>query len=116
MSRPQILSIPERLDADTELTGRGVTIAFVDSGFYPHPDLMRPERRIRDYADVTREVPLATDFFMPQIFGWHGTMASCCAAGNGYVSGGRYRGLASEATVVLVKASTDHGKIRGEHV
>ncbi|MFO0758158.1 MAG: S8 family serine peptidase [Byssovorax sp.] len=116
MTRPQILSVPERLDADLLLTGRGVCIAFVDSGFYPHPDLMQPARRILAYLDVARDQPLAADFLSAQVFGWHGTMASCCAAGNGYLSGGRYRGLASEADVVLIKASTERGKILGKNV
>jgi serine protease AprX len=116
MTRPQILSIPERIDADHLHTGRGVCMAFVDSGFYPHPDLMRPERRIVSYVDASRERPVPAEFFTAQPFGWHGTMASSVAAGNGYLSGGRYRGLACEAEVVLIKASTDHGKILGKHV
>lgn len=116
MPRPQILSLPERLDAHPRLTGKGVVIGFVDSGFYPHPDLMKPARRVRAYADVTRDVPVPTDFFTAQPFGWHGTMTACTAAGNGYVSGGRYRGLASEAEVVLIKASDDAGRIHARHV
>jgi serine protease AprX len=43
-------------------------------------------------------------------------MTACSAAGNGYVSGGRYRGLASEAQVVLIKAGVDGGKVLGKHV
>jgi serine protease AprX len=116
LARPQILSLPERLDANLKLAGRGVCIGFVDSGFYPHPDLMRPRRRIKAYADAARDVPLASEFFSPQPFGWHGTMTACCATGNGYVSGGRYKGLASESDVVLIKASIDDGRIRGKHV
>jgi serine protease AprX len=114
--RPQILSLPERLDAHPKYAGRGICIGFVDAGFYPHPDLMRPSRRVRAYADATRDVPVASEFFSPQPFTWHGTMTACCAAGNGYVSGGRYRGLAGEADVVLIKASVDDGKIYGEHI
>ena len=115
MPRPQILSLPERLDANLRRTGKGVVMAFVDSGFYPHPDLMKPNRRIRVYADVTKDVPAAGDFFTAQPWGWHGTMTACTAAGNGYVSGGRYRGLASEADVVLIKAGED-GRIYGRNV
>jgi serine protease AprX len=115
MPRPQIVSIPERLDASPDHSGRGVVIGFVDSGFYPHPDLMRPKRRIRAYADAAREVPVGSDFFTPQPSSWHGTMTACCAAGNGYVSGGRYRGLAGDAEVVLIKASLD-GRILGKNV
>jgi serine protease AprX len=91
-------------------------MGIVDSGFYPHPDLMRPKRRVKAYADATREVPLADDFFHPHPWTWHGTMTACSAAGNGWVSGGRYRGLASEAEVVLVKAGVDGGRILGKHV
>src|SRR5215210_6674053 len=38
-----------RLGAHEHFTGRGVTIAFLDSGFYPHPDLTTPESRILAY-------------------------------------------------------------------
>lgn len=116
MARPTILSIPERMDAYPDVTGDGVVMAFVDVGFYPHPDLMHPARRIKAYADATRDVPDGNEFFSPQVFGWHGTMTACCAAGNGYRSGGSYRGIASDAEVVLVKAGVDGGRVRGQHV
>src|SRR5215831_10004188 len=116
MLRPQIYSIPERIDCSPRFAGKGVCIGFVDSGFYPHPDLMQPVRRVRAYVDAARDKPVASEFFSPQPWSWHGTMTVCCAAGNGYVSGGRYRGLASEADVVLIKASIDGGKIVGKHV
>jgi serine protease AprX len=116
MPRPQIFSLFERLDAAPKYAGKGVCIGFVDSGFYPHPDLMRPNRRVRAYADAARDTPVGTDFFTPQPWSWHGTMTACCAAGNGYVSGGRYRGLASESDVVLIKASVDDGRIHGKNV
>ncbi|MDB4992947.1 MAG: alkaline serine protease [Myxococcaceae bacterium] len=116
MPRPRVLSVPERLDAHPEFEGRGVTIAFVDAGFFAHPDLMRPEKRIRAFVDVTRDVPQGSEFFTPHPRAWHGTMTSCAAAGNGYMSGGRYRGLASASEVVLIKASTDAGEILGKNV
>src|SRR5215831_16424352 len=116
MLRPQIYSIPERIDCSPRFAGKGVCIGFVDSGFYPHPDLMQPVRRVRAYVDAARDKPVASEFFSPQPWSWHGTMTVCCAAGNGYVSGGRYRGLASEADVVLIKASIDGGRILGKHV
>ena len=116
MPRPQLQSIPERLDASPRFTGRGVVIALVDSGFYPHPDLMRPRRRIKAYADATIDEALDDDFFTPRAASWHGTMTACTAAGNGYVSGGRYRGLASDAEVVLIKAATTNGAVLGKHV
>ncbi|AKT36248.1 S8 family serine peptidase [Chondromyces crocatus] len=116
MLRPQFLSIPERLEASREHRGRGVVMGFVDVGFYPHPDLMQPRRRIKAYADAAQDEPVGSEFFTAQPYGWHGTMTACSAAGNGYVSGGRYRGLASEADVVLIKAGIDGGRVRGKHV
>src|SRR5688572_4086210 len=35
----RILPTPTRLGASSRFTGRGITIAFLDSGFYWHPDL-----------------------------------------------------------------------------
>lgn len=116
MPRPQLLSIPERLDAHPDFHGKGVCIAFVDAGFFAHSDLMRPERRIRAFMDTTRENAVASEFFTPHSRAWHGTMASCAAAGNGYVSGRRYRGIASQSDVVLIKAATDSGEILGKNV
>ena len=46
-----------RLDADPNYTGKGVTIAFLDSGFYPHADLLEPESRILAYEDLAAERP-----------------------------------------------------------
>lgn len=116
MPRSQVPSIPSRLQAHPDYAGRGVVMGFIDVGFYPHPDLMRPTRRVRAYGDVTRDEPVAEEFFSPQVFGWHGMMTACTAAGNGYVSGGQFRGLASEAEVVLIKAGVDRGKVLGKFV
>ncbi len=116
MSRPQVLSIHERLPSHPGYTGKGVVLAFVDSGFYPHPDLVQPSRRVRAYVDVTRDSPSLKDFYAAQPISWHGTMTACCAAGNGYLSGGRYRGLACDAEVVLIRAADEGRRIRGKHV
>jgi serine protease AprX len=116
LARPQVLAIHERLDASSALAGRGVVMAFVDSGFFPHADLMRPERRILAYVDATRPDAIADDFLTAHPSAWHGTMTACAAAGNGWLSGGRYRGLAAEAGVVLVKCAGEAGGIRGRHV
>jgi serine protease AprX len=116
MGRPQILSLPERLDVDHALTGRGVVIGFVDVGFYAHPDLFHPTKRMRAYVDVTRDRPDPAELFAPRGSSWHGTMAACAAAGSGYVSGGRYRGVASDAEVVLLKVGDADGRFRGASV
>ncbi|MEI8256385.1 MAG: S8 family serine peptidase [Deltaproteobacteria bacterium] len=115
MSALHPLSISERLDAHPDFDGTGVCIAFADSGFYPHPDLMRPQRRIRSYVDVTRPEPVPSEFFSANTHSWHGTMTACCATGSGHLSSGRYRGLAHGAEVVLIKVAS-RGEIRGKYL
>jgi serine protease AprX len=115
-SRPQILSLTERLDTYENLSGKGVCIGFVDAGFFAHPDLTHPLSRIRAFVDITKEPPDSTDFMVPNPGAWHGTMTACCAAGNGYRSGGRYRGLAHHAHLVLIKARDSDGNIRGSYI
>lgn len=114
-NRFAVIPTPERLKADSRLAGRGVTIALIDSGFYPHPDLTLPVNRIRAYKDVTRGGSSLNQDRIPPGYSWHGTQTSVAAAGNGYLSGGIYRGLASEADVVLVRVSNE-GKITEDNI
>lgn len=96
-----VLSTPLRLDADDRFTGRGVTIAFLDSGFYPHPDLVKPKNRVLAYHSIVEDDH--TKFHEPDMASWHGMMTSVVAAGNGSLSNGFYRGISPDANVVLVK-------------
>ncbi|MBP6003916.1 MAG: S8 family serine peptidase [Pyrinomonadaceae bacterium] len=98
-----VLSTPLRLDADERYTGKGVTIAFLDSGFYPHVDLTSPRNRIVAYRNMLHQDGDLSSLFQPDVASWHGMMTSVVAAGNGTLSNGFYRGIASDADVVLVK-------------
>src|SRR5688500_1834473 len=99
-----------RLDADPNFQGKGVTIAFLDSGFYSHADLVEPVSRVLAFKDVTGETNLLVSREMTESWRWHGTQTSVVAAGNGQLSDGVYKGLASEAQLVLVKVS-ENGRI-----
>jgi serine protease AprX len=101
-----ILPTPVRLAAPEERSGRGVTIAFLDSGFFAHPDLVRPRSRVLAYVDVNDPRARLSDLRRPDVSSWHGMMTSVVACGNGWLSGGLYRGLASRAKVVLVKVGS----------
>jgi serine protease AprX len=101
--RHAILPIGERLDADERRRGREVTAAFLDSGFYAHPDLVKPASRIRAYHDVLSGTSGVAHIGEPNASSWHGMMTTVVAAGNGALSDGRYRSLASEMSLVLVK-------------
>jgi serine protease AprX len=116
------LPTPLRLHADPRYTGQGVTLALVDSGFYPHLDLVQPRNRIRAWIDAGRD-PVNAHFFDPDEtphwpgwdagapHQWHGLMTSTVAAGNGWLSHGLYRGLVSDAGLVLVQVRDDAGHI-----
>lgn len=121
------LPTPLRLHADPRFTGKGVTLAMVDSAFYPHPDLVQPTNRIRAWVDV-RQPSLQARYFKPNELPcwpgwnasaagqWHGTMTSVAAAGNGWLSQGLYRGLANEADLVLIQTINDDGHITNDSI
>jgi len=98
-----VLPTPLRLDADPRFTGRGVTIAFLDSGFYSHPDLTKPINRIVAYKNIFQEGDGPNVLESPDVASWHGMMTSVVAAGNGHLSAGLYRSIAPDAKLVLVK-------------
>jgi serine protease AprX len=101
-----ILPTPARLGAPPGRSARGVTIAFLDSGFFAHPDLVEPRNRILAYVDVNDPRARRRDLERPDVSSWHGMMTSVVACGNGWLSQGLYRGLAAEANVVLVKVGS----------
>ncbi len=104
-----VLPTPARLGALEEYRGRGVTVAFLDSGFYAHPDLTEPEDRILAYVDLTAKdgrTGRRSALPPPDASSWHGMMTSVVACGNGRLSNGLYRGIASEARLVLIKCGT----------
>ena len=98
-----VLPTPLRMDADERFTGRGVTMAFLDSGFYPHRDLTEPRKRIVAYHSLFATDGDDTSLHTADVASWHGMMTSVVAAGSGALSDGVYRGIASEADLVLVK-------------
>jgi serine protease AprX len=116
------LPTPLRLHADPRFRGRGVALAVVDAAFFPHPDLIRPRNRIRAWADASRDAVTTLRFTPDEVPAWpgwdgrsgpqwHGLMTTAAAAGNGHTSHGFYRGLASDAELVLVQVQDHEGRI-----
>ncbi|MFB9328206.1 S8 family peptidase [Paenibacillus aurantiacus] len=85
------------------LSGKGVNIAIVDTGVYPHPDLIRPYNRIVAFKDFVngRKRPYDDN--------GHGTHLAGDAAGNGWASKGKYVGAAPESGIVGVKVLNANG-------
>lgn len=118
---------PLRMRCDPRFTGSGVTIALLDSGFYPHPDLTKPVNRIKAWVDAGVEPPVVLRFGpkdSPEwpawddgaASKWHGLMTSTTAAGNGYLSHGLYSGMASESELVLIRVREPEGAISNESI
>ncbi|MGI5146578.1 S8 family peptidase [Plantactinospora sp. CA-294935] len=75
-------------------TGRGVTVAVLDSGVDArHPDLAGRVADSVNFTDATDDGDVTG----------HGTHVASTIAGSGAASGGRYRGVAPEATLVSGK-------------
>ena len=100
---PAPLPVAARLGTDRRFSGAGMVAAFLDSGFYAHPDLTQPVNRILEYVDLVGGPSGMEALAEPDVSSWHGMMSSVVAAGNGRLSGGRYTALAPEMALVLVK-------------
>lgn len=111
-----IIPTPLRLDANATFTGKGVTICFIDSGFTLHPDLVKNKNRIKKIVDITHPKRPLSYFKNAHNNSWHGTMTSVVCAGDGFLSKGLYKGIASDAELVLLKVMDDKGKISTENI
>lgn len=85
------------------ITGKGIHVAVVDTGIYPHEDLTKPTNRIVTFKDFIN------DRATPYDDNGHGTHCAGDVAGNGYLSNGKYSGPATEAGVIGVKVLDKSG-------
>lgn len=85
------------------LSGKDITVAVIDTGVFPHPDLIYPESRIVAWHDLVNERNFPYDD------NGHGTHVSGIIAGNGTSSRGKYTGMAPDAKIVAIKALDKEG-------
>ncbi len=81
-------------------TGRGVCVGVLDSGVAPHPDL---RGRIAEFADFTGARRARFIGQSAYDANGHGTHVCGILAGNGAMSKGKYRGIASECVLLCGK-------------
>ncbi|HJR45066.1 MAG TPA: S8 family peptidase [Actinomycetota bacterium] len=83
---------------DEGITGRGVTVALLDTGVYAdHPDLAGRVVHCEDFSGEAN-----TEAHCADTFG-HGTFMAGLIAGNGSASNGVYKGSAPETNIVSLK-------------
>jgi len=80
------------------LTGKGIGVGLVDSGVYPHVDLLNPNSKIKKFIDVVNNLNYPYDD------NGHGTFMSGLICGSGYGSKGMYKGVASGSHLYMIKA------------
>lgn len=113
LNRFSVLPTPDRLDSHPDYTGKDITIAYLDSGFFPHCDLVEPDNRILAFFDMSGSGDFLDKNRKPEFWHWHGAQTSVVAAGNGSLSGGVYRSLAPDSKLVLVQVG-HNGRIRDQ--
>ncbi|MDI6705018.1 MAG: S8 family peptidase [Bacillota bacterium] len=89
-----------------KVTGKNITVALLDTGTYPHPDIIRPRNRIILFKDFIDNVEFPYDD------NGHGTFTAGIMLGNGTMSGNEYIGAAPEANLISLKVLNQSGSGR----
>lgn len=87
-----------------KLTGKGVGIGLVDSGVYPHGDLLIPNNKIKKFVDIINGCKYPYDD------NGHGTFMAGIISGSGYLSKNMYRGTAENSHLYVIKAFNSLGR------
>lgn len=92
------------LNFNYDYTGKGVTIAYIDTGIFPHLDFTLGKKRIVYFADFVNNLP------HPYDDNGHGSFVSGVGSGNGISSGFKFAGMAPESNIIALKALNSKGE------
>ena len=95
---------------ELNLTGKGVNIAFIDTGIIEHGDFCIGEKRIKYFKDFIngKENPYDDN--------GHGTFVAGVCSGNGALSGGKYSGIAPRSNIISLKALNGLGEASADKI
>ena len=93
-----------RFSEKYKFSGRGISIGLIDSGVFPHSDLLIPSNRIRTFVDLINSLEYPYDD------NGHGTFIAGVLCGSGYSSKHTYRGIAEKSELCCYKAFDATGK------
>jgi len=96
------LAVGSELVNEAGYSGEGIGVAVLDTGVFPHDDLVKPTNRIVAFKDFIN------DRSRPYDDDGHGTHVAGIIAGNGYANS-KYKGIAPEANIIGVKVLDETG-------
>lgn len=85
-------------------SGNNITVGLVDSGVFPHPDLLSPNNKIDYFFDLINE------YKYPYDDNGHGTAISGIICSSGISSNNLYKGIAPSSKIICYKAFDSLGK------
>lgn len=85
-------------------SGKGITIAYIDTGIFSHLDFVLGKNRILKFVDLIEEKTLPYDD------NGHGTFVSGVGSGSGAMGGYKYKGFAPNSNIVSIKALNKKGE------
>lgn len=87
--------------------GRNISVAILDTGIFLHPDFSGRVLAFKDFV-AGKENPYDDS--------GHGTHVAGCLAGDGFLSQGRYKGIAPSCSLVVGKVLDDKGEGNIDHM
>ncbi|MBO5394575.1 MAG: S8 family peptidase [Clostridia bacterium] len=94
----------------SRLSGRGQTIAFIDTGICKHCDFCLGENRLIVFKDFLNGKSDCYDD------NGHGTFVAGVCCGNGALSGGKYSGIAPQSKIISLKALDKNGEASADKI
>ena len=107
-----LMNIAKRIlgSDDVSLTGKNVTVAFIDTGIVEHGDFCIGERRIKYFKDFVNNKE------KPYDDNGHGTFVAGVCSGNGALSGGKFSGIAPQSNIISLKALNGLGEASADKI
>lgn len=80
------------------------TIAYIDTGIFPHLDFLMPQNRLVKFVD------LINYRLNPYDDNGHGTFVAGAGSGNGFISSGKFAGVCPKSKIIAIKALNAEGE------
>ena len=90
--------------------GQNVTVAIIDTGCHPHLDFVLGQNRILFFKDFLENKQFAYDD------NGHGTFVAGVVGGSGLTYGGKFKGVAPECKLVVLKALNKDGETKSSTI